>query len=73
MHITQITLRDWKAYTTASFQFPAPEQNKNIVLIGAPNGYGKTSLFEAIILGLFGRQGLMLIARSPFSEMARID
>ena len=67
MHISQITLRDWKAYTSASFQFPAPSPSKNIILIGAPNGYGKTSLFEAIVLGMFGRDGLPLIARSPFS------
>ena len=33
-------------------------------MIGAPNGYGKTSLFEAVILGLFGRFGLSLIARA---------
>lgn len=67
MHISQITLRDWKAYTSANFQFPAPSPAKNIILIGAPNGYGKTSLFEAIVLGMFGRDGLPLIARSPFS------
>lgn len=67
MHISQITLRDWKAYTTANFEFPAPGNDKNIILIGAPNGYGKTSLFEAIVLGMFGRDGLPLIARSPFS------
>lgn len=67
MYISQITLRDWKAYTTARFDFPAPAPGKNIVLIGAPNGYGKTSLFEAIVLGMFGRDGLPLIARSPFS------
>lgn len=67
MYISQITLRDWKAYTTANFEFPAPGRDKNIILIGAPNGYGKTSLFEAIVLGMFGRDGLPLIARSPFS------
>lgn len=67
MYISQIVLRDWKAYTTANFEFPAPTVEKNIVLIGAPNGYGKTSLFEAIVLGMFGRDGLPLIARSPFS------
>ncbi len=39
----------------------------NIILIGAPNGYGKTSLFEAVVLGMFGREGLPLIARSPFA------
>ncbi len=67
MYISQIVLRDWKAYTTASFDFPAPGPGRNIILIGAPNGYGKTSLFEAIVLGMFGRDGLALIARSPFS------
>ena len=67
MHISQITLRGWKAYTTATFDFPAPGRDRNIILIGAPNGYGKTSLFEAIVLGMFGRDGLPLIARSPFS------
>lgn len=54
MHLSHITLRDWKAYTTANFDFPAPASGRNIVLIGAPNGYGKTSLFEAIVLGMFG-------------------
>ncbi len=67
MYLSAATLRDWKAFTSAVFEFPAPEPGKNIVVIGAPNGYGKTSLFEAVVLGLFGRDGLPLIARSPFS------
>ena len=69
MHISQITLRDWKTYATARFDFPAPASDKNIILIGAPNGYGKTNLFEAIVLGMFGREGLPLIERSPFSDV----
>ena len=67
MYISNILLRDWKAYTTARFDFPAPSPERNIILIGAPNGYGKTSLFEAIVLGMFGRDGLPLIASPPFS------
>jgi DNA sulfur modification protein DndD len=66
MHLRSIALRDWKAYVQARFDFPAPTRNKNIILIGAENGYGKTSLFEAVVLGLFGRDGLPLIARAPF-------
>ncbi len=66
MHLRSIALRDWKAYVQARFDFPVPTRNKNIILIGAENGYGKTSLFEAVVLGLFGRDGLPLIARAPF-------
>ena len=65
MYISQIALRDWKVYQTADFDFPAPTRDRNIVLIGAPNGYGKTSLFEAIVLGMLGPEGLPLIGRSP--------
>lgn len=67
MHLKSIILRDWKAYVQARFDFPAPEGDRKIILIGAENGYGKTSLFEAIVLGLFGRDGLPLIARAPFT------
>lgn len=67
MYISNITLRDWKVYTSATFEFPVPSKNANIVLIGAANGYGKTSLFEAVVLGIFGKEGLPLIGRSLFT------
>jgi DNA sulfur modification protein DndD len=67
MHLSRIVLRDWKAFVDARFDFPKPTRSKNIVLIGAENGFGKTSLFEALVLGLFGRDGLPLIARAPFT------
>lgn len=67
MYISRISLRNWKSYRSMDLQFPAPSTHKNVILVGAPNGYGKTSLFEAISLGLFGRDGLHLIARSQTS------
>jgi len=67
MHLRTILLRDWRAYAgSARFDFPSPTDQKNVVLIGARNGYGKTSLFHAIILGLFGRDGMPLIATASF-------
>lgn len=66
MYFSRIELRDWKTFETARFDFPRPTRQKNIVLIGAPNGYGKTSLFEAIVLCLFGQNGMYLIGRQKF-------
>jgi len=68
MYISKIALRDWKAYELAEFNFPAPQHDKNIVLIGARNGYGKTSLYQAIILCMFGRDGMPLISGSILAE-----
>lgn len=64
MYLKSITLRDWKAYETAKFEFPAPGKTKNIILIGGRNGFGKTTLFEALALGIFGRDGLHLVQRA---------
>lgn len=68
MYIRQITLTNWKAYKSITFEFPAPTDRQNIILIGARNGYGKTSLFQAILLGVFGKEGFDLITRSPLSS-----
>ncbi len=69
MHLSKIELRDWKAYKVADFEFPAPTADQNIILIGAPNGYGKTSLYQAIILSMFGEYGMADIVNSMFSEI----
>src|SRR5438045_1882605 len=68
MFLRSIKIRDWKAYASASFEFPVPTKNKNVVLIGAKNGYGKTSLLEALILGLYGRDGMNALARAITSN-----
>lgn len=64
MYLRFLRLRDWKSFVDGTFVFPQPAKNKNIVLIGARNGYGKTSLLEAIVLCLYGRDGLNFVARA---------
>lgn len=53
MYLRSIQLRDWKAYASGQFDFPIPTKSKNVILISAKNGYGKTSRLEAI----FGLEG----------------
>jgi DNA sulfur modification protein DndD len=64
MHLRSVSLRNFKAYETARLDIPAPTEGKNIVLIGGKNGFGKTTLFEALALGLYGRDGIRLILRA---------
>ncbi len=73
MNLRRVELRDWKAYQHARFIFPSAEGRRNIILIGAPNGYGKTSFFEALTLGLFGREGLPLLPRATFNPSGEGD
>lgn len=63
MFLTEITLRNWRSYRSAVFRLPAPtaKNYKNVILIGAQNGVGKTSLLMALYLGLFGREAMHLI------------
>ena len=64
MYLRSVHLINWRSYRNARFEFPRPQGSRIVILIMAPNEYGKTSLFEAITLGLFGRNGLELIPRA---------
>ncbi len=64
MHLRSLSLQNWKAFEQARFEFPSPTDRKNVILIGGKNGHGKTSLFEALALGLYGRDGLRLVQRA---------
>lgn len=64
MFLRAVELRDWRSYRSARIEFPKPTDKRNVILITAPNEHGKTSLFEAITLGLFGREGLPLVPRA---------
>ncbi|WP_051940522.1 AAA family ATPase [Stenoxybacter acetivorans] len=54
MWIAAIELSNFRSYQQARLTFPRPEIGKNLVLIGAENGHGKTTLLEAIYLCLYG-------------------
>ncbi|MFM2153870.1 MAG: hypothetical protein RL199_2305 [Pseudomonadota bacterium] len=69
MFLHRIQLHNWKLYGgTHTLEFPEPDGRKTTVLIGARNGFGKTSLLEAIMLCLYDIEGLRLIARADGSN-----
>lgn len=64
MWISQLELTSFKSYQRQTFNFPQPEDGRNIVLIGGMNGFGKTSILEAIYLGLYGKDAIIHLARA---------
>ena len=68
MWINRIALVNWRAYGEAVFEIPRPDPKANVVVIGAKNGVGKTSLLEAATLCLFGVRGLGNIGRGSLVE-----
>lgn len=64
MWISKIELVCFKSYQRQEFEFPQPEDGRNIVLIGGLNGYGKTSILEAIYLCLYGKDAMAHLARA---------
>ncbi|WP_321402595.1 DNA sulfur modification protein DndD [Maridesulfovibrio sp.] len=64
MWISLIELTNFKSYQHQMLTFPQPESGKNVVLIGGMNGYGKTTLLEALYLCLFGKDSMTHLARA---------
>ncbi len=64
MWISRIELINFKSYKHQVFEFPSPSQGKNVILIGGMNGYGKTTILEALYLGLYGKDSIIHLARA---------
>lgn len=64
MWISRLQLNSFKSYQSQKFEFPKPEGERNIVLIGGLNGYGKTSILEALYLCLYGKDAMAHLARA---------
>ena len=64
MWISKIELNNFKSYQRAEFIFPEPINGENIVLIGGMNGFGKTSILEALYLCLYGKDAIIHLARA---------
>jgi DNA sulfur modification protein DndD len=62
--ISKIELTNFKSYQRAEFNFPEPTNGENIVLIGGMNGFGKTSILEALYLCLYGKDAIIHLARA---------
>jgi len=62
--IANIELINFKSYRHAVFNFPEPRGEKNLILIGGINGYGKTSLLEALYLCLYGADAMRNLTRA---------
>ena len=68
MWIHSIRLKNFKSYDQAQFVFPEPQNGRNLILIGAQNGHGKTTLLEAIYLGLYGKDAASHLNRAGLNS-----
>lgn len=68
MWISKIELTNFKSYAHQKFHFPKPQNGKNLVLIGGINGYGKTTLLEAIYLCFYGKDASTHLARAGLHD-----
>lgn len=64
VQLRSLELRNWKVFERALFEFPAFSADRPVVLIGGKNGYGKTSVLEAILFGLYGQRALLDVDRA---------
>jgi DNA sulfur modification protein DndD len=70
MRLNAIGLRNWKTYRRYRLDIPH-DPSRPVVLIEGSNGSGKTSLLEALLLCMYGRLAMPLLARANSPD--RVD
>ncbi len=66
MKINKIVLYNFNSYEGLNeFDFTSDDNSKNIILIGGKNGAGKTSLFSAIKIALYGPLSFGYVGVNP--------
>lgn len=66
MKINRIVLYNFNSYEGLNeFDFTSDDSSKNIILIGGKNGAGKTSLFRAIKIALYGPLAFGYVGVNP--------
>ncbi len=71
MYIKRLSINNFKVYPGANvidFEEPNPRSKLNCYLFGGLNGAGKTSLLQAIVLGLYGIQSEGIVFDRTRSE-----
>ena len=71
MKINRLILNNFSSFEGVTEFNLAPEKGKNIILVGGKNGAGKTSLFTAIKLALYGPMTYGYVSSNAF-YIARI-
>ena len=66
MKINKILLYNFNSFEGMNeFDFTSEDENKNIILVGGKNGAGKTSLFTAIKIALYGPLAFGYVGVNP--------
>ncbi len=63
VRLRRLVLRNWKVFEHLDLDLPALDSQRPVVLVGGKNGYGKTSLLEGLLFGLFGRDAVLDLVR----------
>ncbi len=73
MLLTEVCVKNFRVYAGEhSLKLLAPTPGHNVYLVGGMNGAGKTSLLQAIVLGLFGEQAVGLLFDRGSEELSKV-